>query len=88
MIKVCVTLIIDLWTNKSGSDFIAIGASLMYNKFSREIIVLNMKRMTKSHTAEAIKESVEEIINDFDFDKSKINCKFEKIFKQFKVNKF
>lgn len=58
------------------SDFIAVGAALMNDSFEREIVILNMMRMTTNHTAEHVKECVESMINGFDFDKRKINCKF------------
>jgi len=49
-----ITIIIDLWVNKAQTDFIAIGAAITNKSFEREIIVLNMMRMTERHTAEHV----------------------------------
>lgn len=73
---VSISLIVDIWVNKMQSDFIAVGAALMNDSFEREIVILDMMRMTTNHTAEHVKECVENMINGFNFDKRKINCKF------------
>ena len=54
-------------------DFIALGAFCIYSYFEIEIAILNMMEMLGSHTAEVIKEASEQMINQFEFDKSKIH---------------
>ena len=70
-----ITLVVDMWTSKNASDFIALGCVLMNHDFSRQLIILDMMKMTEAHTAEHVKFCVESMINKFEFDKSKINCK-------------
>jgi hypothetical protein len=70
-----VCLIVDLWSSKNGSDFIALVGLLGSKCLDREIVVLDMLRMESSHTAENIKLSIETIINSYSFDKNKITCK-------------
>jgi hypothetical protein len=71
-----ITLIVDMWTSKNNKDFIVLGSATMDDCFEREIMVLDMMRMTTNHTAEHVKECCETMVNKFDFDKSKINCNF------------
>ena len=68
-----VILIVDMWS-KNATDFIAIGGALMYHNFDREIVILNMQRMERAHTGEYVKKCVEDMINRFEFDKSKVHC--------------
>lgn len=71
-----ITLIVDMWTTRMMTDFIALGASLMYDDFQLEIIIIGMMRMKQKHTAEYIKECIEEMVNIYNFNKAKIKCKF------------
>jgi len=70
-----VCLIVDLWSSKIGSDFIALVGLLGSKCIEREIVVLDMIRMNDSHTAENIKLAIENIINSYSFDRRKITCK-------------
>jgi hypothetical protein len=38
----------------------------------RELVVLGVKRMRGGHAAENVKASIEDIVNQYDFDKSNI----------------
>jgi hypothetical protein len=71
-----VCLIVDLWSSRNGSDFLALVGLLGLKCLDREIIVLDMLRMNDSHTSENIKLTIENIINSYSFDKRKITCKF------------
>ena len=49
---------------------------LGFNNFERKCLTIGMKRMPGSHNAENVKAVIENIINEFEFDKSKIKGKF------------
>lgn len=70
----CVSLTSDIWTTKSLLDFLAICVNLSDSNFSRETIVIGMIRMPGNHNAEHIKTAFENIVNSFEFDKSKISA--------------
>lgn len=71
-----VCLLVDLWSSKNGSDFIALIGLLGSKAFEREIVVLDMVKMNDSHTSENIKLAIENIINGYEFENSKITCKW------------
>lgn len=85
-----VSLIADIWSDKRARDFIAVCAVLHHSVFVREIIVIDVTRMEGNHSAENIKTAIENIINPFEFDKSKIQSivtdegsNFLRLFKQY-----
>lgn len=69
-------LIVDIWTSAVGADFLGLGAVLCKTDqtctVQRELIMLGMTPMVGAHNAENTKTAVEEIVNTFHFDKSKI----------------
>lgn len=67
-----ITLITDLWTNSMNTRFLALAVSCTHLDTSKEIFVLDMREVSESATAENIKEHIESMINQFNFDKSKI----------------
>ena len=67
----CISLISDIWTTKGLIDFLAICISTSDLNFKREIIVLGMIQMPGRHAAENVKAAIEDLINKFEFDKSK-----------------
>jgi hypothetical protein len=71
-----VCLITDIWTNQVLADFIGLAAVFTNNCFEKEIIVIKMQRLNGDHTAEAIKIEMENMVNHYQFDKSKLNGKF------------
>lgn len=72
-----VSLMADIWTNGIMKDYIGIAASLGFDMSNKELLVIGFGRMPSgSTTSEQIKEVMEEILNKFSFDKSKISCKF------------
>ena len=56
---VFVCLIVDIWTIFLNSDFIGLGAVINNPNFEKDILVINMMRMTGSHNSENIKMCVE-----------------------------
>lgn len=62
----------DIWTNKQMYDFIAVSANTISQDAAIASIVIGMIPMPGRHDAEHIKIAVEEIINRFEFDKSKL----------------
>jgi hypothetical protein len=40
-----ISLIVDIWVNKTQSDFIALGASIINENMDREILIINMRRL-------------------------------------------
>lgn len=65
-------LITDLWVTTDQRDFMALGVGLINNCFEREVLVINMMRVESDHSAETLKKSIEEMVNVYQFDKSKI----------------
>jgi hypothetical protein len=70
-----ICLITDIWTNKQMLDFIAVSANIIFKTFEKETIVIGMMKMPGPHNAENIKICVEQIVNEYDFDKSKVKGK-------------
>ena len=68
-----VFLITDIWTNKQMLDFIAVSANIIYENFDKETLVIGMMKMPGPHNAENIKICVEDIINEYNFDKTKVD---------------
>lgn len=62
----------DIWTNKQMFDFIAVSANTISQEAAISSIIIGMTPMPGRHDAEHIKIAVEEIINRFNFDKSKL----------------
>jgi hypothetical protein len=46
-----ITLITDIWTNKSVSDYLALGASINNISFGKETLIIGMVKMPGSHNA-------------------------------------
>lgn len=67
-----VTLITDLWTNNFKTRFIALAAACLNHDFTRELIVLDMSEISHTSSAENIQTEIENMVNRFNFDKSKI----------------
>ena len=67
-----VTLIVDIWSSNQLVDFIGVCASLIDTDFSRKQIVIGLKRMPGKHDATNIKLMIENIVNEYTFNKTKI----------------
>jgi len=67
-----IILIVDLWSNKQMTGFCGLAAMVTYENFERECFVIGLQRIYKRHTAENIKAVFEEIVNEYDFNKSKL----------------
>ena len=70
----CICITSDIWTTKALLDFLAICATLSSFDYTRETIVIGMVQMPGNHNAENVKEAIEEVVNKFEFDKSKISA--------------
>ena len=70
-----IVLIVDLWSNESNAQFLALGAAIMNSNLEREVIVIGMVPMDVDSTAENIKLAIQKILNEFDFDKETIHGK-------------
>ena len=53
--------------------FIGLAVSLTFENLEKECDVIGLKRIHGKHNAEIIKTLIEEIINDYQFDKSNIH---------------
>ena len=73
---IAISLIPDLWTNRQMWDFMGLGAQLSFKNGDRRLVILGMKRMTQKHNAEGIKDVIEEIVNEYQFNKQKIRGKY------------
>ena len=69
-----ITLITDIWTNKSVIDYLALGASIINTSFLKEILIIGMVKMPGAHNAENVKKAIEMIINKLKFNKAKISA--------------
>jgi hypothetical protein len=74
LMAVSVTIIVDIWTNRVNADFLAVGAMITDSKLNSELIVIGMERMKGGHSAENIAETIQSIVNFYDFDKQKLRC--------------
>jgi hypothetical protein len=54
------------------SFFIGLGAVLINNLMEKELVILGLKRITGGHSAENVKAKIEEIVNQYRFDKKNI----------------
>ncbi len=68
-----ITLITDGWTGPfSNIEYWAVCVQTVNSSWETEFIVLGMNEMTKGHTAEEIQIAIENIVNQYDFDNTKI----------------
>jgi nitrogen regulatory protein PII-like uncharacterized protein len=67
-----ISLISDIWTNFQMRDFMGAAASLIDDSFNRQILMIGVIIMPGNHCAEHIKKALETIVNEYDFDKSRI----------------
>lgn len=67
-----ITLIADIWTNKIMADFLGLAALIKNANDKQELIVIGMQSMN-DHTAENIKEAIENLVNRYKFDKNLIS---------------
>ena len=70
-----VNLIVDIWSNSQMTDFMGLAAMLLNDNFEKECFVIGLERMPRSHNAENIKATIENIVNKYEFDKTKISGK-------------
>ena len=70
-----VVLLTDLWTDPYQRDFIALVAIVINVDSSSKVMTMAMKRCTEGHTGEYLRTVIEDMVNSFDFDKTKIKCK-------------
>ena len=65
--------VLDIWTNAAMSDFLGLAAVLKYELRHNEILIIGLKPMNGKHDSVSIQKAVECVVNQYDFDKSKIN---------------
>lgn len=72
--SISITLITDSWTSKYyNGEYLGLAANLINESFQIETIVIGMEKLDNGHSAEECKRATENIINQFKFDKNKIN---------------
>jgi hypothetical protein len=64
-----IILITDIWTNYQ----LRVAASVIDEHFKKNVIIIGFARMIGTHCAENVKVGVENIVNSYKFDKSKIS---------------
>lgn len=70
-----ITLILDIWTNKLGADYIAVAVSTTNSCWHHEVFTVGMMLMPGAHNAETIKFAIQDMINKYEkFDKGKIQA--------------
>ena len=69
-----ITLITDIWTNASVSDYLALGARIINPSFNQETLIIGMIKMPGAHNAENVKIAIESIVNKIKFNKAKISA--------------
>ena len=70
---VSVCLIIDLWSAPNNQDFIAVVAVTLNSSMEKNILVIGLRPMPEgTHSSEMVKLVVENIVNDYTFDKLKV----------------
>jgi len=69
---VYITIIVDLWVSAQMTDYGAVAVELIFEDFSKKVFVIGIERMEGAHTAEGVRDLIQKIINQYNFDKSKI----------------
>ena len=84
-----VTLVADIWTSVQIADFMGLCATTLSKGVERKTFVIGLKRMSGPHNAENIKDTIESIVNEYNFNKNKIvavvcdeGSAFVRLFKQ------
>lgn len=79
-----ISIIPDGWTHPNVKlEFLAIAALLINESFEKQLLVIGMEVLNDGHSAESTKKIIEDIINEYKFEKSKIRG-----FKYFRQNFF
>ena len=65
-------LISDIWSNKQMLAFMGLEAIVINKNFEKELLVIGMIEMPLRHCAEDIKKAIENIVNSYEFDYTKI----------------
>jgi hypothetical protein len=69
---VYITVIVDLWDSAQIKDYGAVAVRIIFEDFSKKVFVTGIERMEGAHTAEGERDLIQKIINQYNFDKSKI----------------
>ena len=69
---VYITVIVDLWDSAQMKDYGAVAVEIIFEDFSKKVFVIGIERMEGAHTAEGVRDLIQKIINQYNFDKSKI----------------
>jgi len=79
-------LIADIWSSITLADYMGVSAKLTYGLRNSETVVVGFMRMIRNdrgsinHSAEMVKETIELILNNYNFDKKKIIGMYIKYF--------
>ena len=71
---ICITFISDIWTNSNQLDFLGLIAVCTDKLLNKEYLVIGMEVLNGMHKGENIAEAINSIVNNYEFDKSKINA--------------
>ena len=71
-----IALIVDMWSDPQMTSFMGLACMITTNEFARECFALGLEEMHRSHTAENVKKTIEDIVNKYTFDFSKIKGTF------------
>jgi len=67
-----ITMITDLWSNKQMIPFLGLAVSCTFENLEQQNYVIGLKRIYGKHNAENIKDLIEEILSEYEFDYSNI----------------
>jgi hypothetical protein len=68
-----IILVTDGWTGQfSNIEYFALCAQTINSSWDTELLVIGMIELLDGHSAEEIKKAIEKMINEYNFDKSKI----------------
>ena len=63
---VTISLKTDIWTSRTNTDFIALGAVVCNGDLSKKLLIIGLERMKGKHCAENIRDSIEEMTNKYE----------------------
>lgn len=70
---ISIALMPDGWKQPSLTlEFLGLGAFIINKSFEKRLLVLGLTDISRGHTAEKTREAIENIVNRYNFDKSKI----------------
>lgn len=75
-----ITLVVDCWTSQLPAvEYLGLAAQCINSRFEKRMIIVGMQEIIGGHSAENIKIAIENIVNKFTFNKTKIKGIFKSI---------